>query len=447
MKIKAAIYARYSSDKQRETSIDDQIRRCQELAQRHNLDVPHELIFFDEALSGTDKHIHKREGYKALMAAWDAGLFTMLILDEVSRLARDGRELAQLKYRLQTTPVRLITTDGIDTRLPNWELMFGLQSLVSEQTVRDTQHRVVRGMVGQLERGYMVATPPLGYQLDRKLTVDGERVGTHWRIDEQEAAIVREIFALRRQGKSLNAISRVLNERGIPIRRKPTKTAGYWRPGSLANLLKNPIYRGEFVWNDSVNIRSKAKKTGRTLTPRHFPRPHLRIVDDATWFDCNNKTHSRSGYGGGTYGEPSEPKRSQLLRLLPGDLLVFYSGFQGPDIAKGTCFVIGYLWVRRIHQGPFEEPWPPLLLTHLHRNAHFRRKNPEPTLVVVEGEPTRSKLLKVALPLSDGKQNVLPEVEDVIGFGGSVMRAVGRWVPETHQETAHAWLTSHQEIV
>lgn len=145
-----------------------------------------------------------------------------------------------------------------------------------------------------------------------------------------------------------------------------------------------------------------------------------------------------------TYGEPSEPKRSQLLRLLPGDLLVFYSGFQGTDIAKGTCFVIGYLCVRRIHKGPFNGPWPPESLVHLHRNAHFRRKNPEPTLVVVEGEPARSKLLKVALPLSDGKQNVLPDVEDVIGFGGSVMRAVGRWVPETHQETAHAWLTSHQ---
>lgn len=301
MKIKAAIYARYSSDKQRETSIDDQIRRCQELAQRHNLDVPHELVFFDEALSGTDKHLNKREGYKALMSAWDAGQFKMLLVDEVSRLARDGLELAQLKHRLQTTPVRLITTDGIDTRQPNWELVFGLQSIVSEQTVRDTQHRVVRGMVGQLERGYMVATPPFGYQLDRKLTVDGDRVGTHWRIDEQEAAIVREIYALRRQGKSFNAISRMLNERGIPIRRKPRKSAGYWRPGSLANLLKNPIYRGEFVWNDSVNVRLKANKTGRTLTPLHFQRPQLRIVDDETWFDCNNKTHSRSGYGGGKH--------------------------------------------------------------------------------------------------------------------------------------------------
>ena len=301
MKIKAAIYARYSSDKQRETSIDDQIRRCQELAQRHNLDVPHELVFFDEAMSGTAKDINKRTGYRDLLAAWDAGRFKVLLVDELSRLARDGVELALLQRRLENTPVRLITADGLDTTVPNWELMLGLQGIVSQQNGRDMQHRVTRGMMGQLERGYMVATPAYGYQLDRKLTVDGDRVGTHWRIDEQEAAIVREIFALRRQGASLNAISRTLNERRIPIRRKPRKTAGYWRPGSLANLLKNRIYRGEFVWNDSVNVRSKARKTGRVLTPQYFLRPQLRIIDDATWFDCNNKTHSRTGYGGGKH--------------------------------------------------------------------------------------------------------------------------------------------------
>ncbi len=301
MKIIAAIYARYSTDQQRETSIDDQIRRCTELGQRHNLEVPHELVFFDAALSGTAKDLNKRTGYQNLLAAWDAGLFQVLLVDEVSRLARDGVELALLQRRLENTPVRLIAANGLDTAVPNWELMLGLQGMLSQQTVRDTQHRVVRGMVGQLQRGYMVASPPFGYQLDRKLTVDGDRVGTHWRIDEQEAALVREIYALRRQGKSFNAISRVLNERGIPIRRKPKKSAGYWRPGSLANLLKNPIYRGEFVWNDSLNARLKAKKTGRTLTPLHFQRPQLRIVDDATWFDCNNKTHSRSGYGGGKH--------------------------------------------------------------------------------------------------------------------------------------------------
>jgi hypothetical protein len=79
---------------------------------------------------------------------------------------------------------------------------------------------------------------------------------------------------------------------------------------------------------------------------------------------------------------------------------------------------------------------------HLHRNAHFRRKNPEASLVVVEGDSSKSKFFKIALQLSDGNQKVLAKLEDVIGFDGSVMRAIGRWVPETHQEKALGWLLS-----
>jgi hypothetical protein len=145
-----------------------------------------------------------------------------------------------------------------------------------------------------------------------------------------------------------------------------------------------------------------------------------------------------------TYGEPNEPKRSQLLRLEAGDRLVFYSGFQGTEIIRGTCFVIGYLSVRAIHRAPINELWPPASLKHLHRNAHFRRKHPEPTLVVVEGDPTTSRLFTIARQLSDGNQKVLADIEDIIGFSGSVMRAIGRWVPETHHDKAIKWLTDSQ---
>ena len=299
--MKTAIYARYSSEQQRETSIEDQVRRCGELAQRHGLEPSLELTFSDAALSGTAKDLSKRAGYQQLLMAWDNRAFDTLLTDELSRLARDGVELALLQRRLQNTPVRLITADGIDTAQANWELLLGLQSIVSQQSVRDTQHRVVRGMIGQLERGFMVATPPFGYQLDRKFDAAGNRIGTHWRIDDEEAAIVREVYTMRRNGASLNTIAETLNRRCVPTPRAPRKTVGYWRPGMLFKLLGNPIYRAEFVWNDSVFIRAKAKKTGRPLKIRHFARPLLRIVDDTTWHDCNRGTHSRTGFGGGRH--------------------------------------------------------------------------------------------------------------------------------------------------
>ena len=143
-----------------------------------------------------------------------------------------------------------------------------------------------------------------------------------------------------------------------------------------------------------------------------------------------------------TYGEPSEPKRSQLLRLTKGDLLVFYAGFQGSGIAKGTCFVIGHFRVQKVHLTPMNEGWPPKSLKHLHRNAHFRRRNPEISLVVVEGDPSGSCLLTVAKQLSDNEQKVLPQLVNILGFSGSVMRAIGRWVPETHHGNTLEWLRS-----
>jgi hypothetical protein len=154
----------------------------------------------------------------------------------------------------------------------------------------------------------------------------------------------------------------------------------------------------------------------------------------------NHYTHYDPEFETFTYGEPSEPKRSQLLRLREDDHLVFYCGFRGQGIIIGTCFVIGHFQVGHVHAVQTHDTWPPAALTRLHRNAHFRRKNSEKTLVVVEGKSPGSKLLDRAKPFSDGSQKVLPELMNVVGFGGSVMRAIGRWVPETHEKQALEWL-------
>lgn len=93
---RAAVYARYSTDLQRETSLDDQIKRCHEIAQRHGYQVSNDLIFTDAALSGTSKHTALREGYQKLLAALEDGKIDVLIVDEFSRLSRDAVDQAQL---------------------------------------------------------------------------------------------------------------------------------------------------------------------------------------------------------------------------------------------------------------------------------------------------------------------------------------------------------------
>jgi hypothetical protein len=64
-------------------------------------------------------------------------------------------------------------------------------------------------------------------------------------------------------------------------------------------------------------------------------------------------------------------------------------------------------------------------------------------LVVVEGSPKASRLLRIAVPLSDQQQEVLPDLRDRLGFTGSVKRAgAGRWVPATHVASVERWLRS-----
>lgn len=140
-----------------------------------------------------------------------------------------------------------------------------------------------------------------------------------------------------------------------------------------------------------------------------------------------------------SYGEPSHPKRSQLLTLNRGDYLVFYAGFQGDGITTGTCCVIGYFVVHAIHAMSPELPWPPAISSHLN-NAHFRRVQREDKLVVVEGNKESSKLLERAIPISDGIQQIVPSVADTVGFSGSVKRAIGRWVPATHVGATISWI-------
>lgn len=299
--VRIAIYARYSCDQQRETSIDDQIRRCKEIADFLGLLVSEWFVFSDSALSGQAHALDKRDGLRQLESAWRDGAFDILMLDAFERLARDGLEQEKIIQRLKgNRRVRLITCDGIDTSREGWDLLLRLKGAISQAEISSLQHRVGRGMVGQLERGYMIATPAFGYDLKREFDAQGNRIGSRWVVNPDEAALVGQMYQRRKDGQSMHQIARWLNELGIPCSRKPlTSDGGYWRPSRVRNLLVNPIYRGEFIWHGSTTYKYLATKRGDTVQERRYPRPELRLVSDETWELCNAPAQARSKHGGG----------------------------------------------------------------------------------------------------------------------------------------------------
>ena len=298
-----AIYARYSCDKQNETSLEDQIRRCTELAQRHGLSVSKDLIYTDAAVSGTDKGDALREGYRRLREDWDAGKFDVLVVDEFSRLSRDNVEQAVLQKRLEKSRrVRLITADGVDTQDPDWQLRLGFQGLIAQQESRKLSYRVDRGMVGQLERGYMIAAPAFGYRLQRVFDDNQNHIGSRWVIHEENANIVRQVFDKRAKGESMHKIAAWLNQKGVSCSRKGRDgQEAHWRPARVKNMLENAIYKGIFVWRGSTTYAKKMKELGDEVQSVEYLRPELRLVSDEVWTRCNNRSVSRSGYGGGQH--------------------------------------------------------------------------------------------------------------------------------------------------
>jgi hypothetical protein len=145
-----------------------------------------------------------------------------------------------------------------------------------------------------------------------------------------------------------------------------------------------------------------------------------------------------------TYGDPTKYKRGQLRRLTREDLLVFYAGLRPTEQRTGSkLYLIGYFMVEKVYEVTQQRPWPPPSVQHLWANAHFRRNACDPGLVVVEGSPKASRLLRIAIPLSNQQQEVLPDLQDRLGFTGSIKRAgAGRWVPTTHVASVESWLRS-----
>lgn len=300
----ASIYARYSDDAQRPTSIDDQIRRARAEAEKLGYTVPEELIFIDVAITGQNKGLAKRSGYASLLKAWDKREFEAVFVDELARLARDTLECAYLQQRIEKSHVRMVCCDGIDTNRPGWQLEFGMSGLIAAHFIRETAHRVVRGMQGQLERGFMIAKPPFGYRIAHvdSQTDNGRSRGTSWEIVPEQAELVQRMYAWRYAGKGLGAIAEALNREKVESPRPPVKgRQRYWRAATVRQLLQNPIYRGVFVWNGSPFSRAKAKREGAQLSPVEYQRPLLRLVSDALWFGCNQPKESRRIRSGGRH--------------------------------------------------------------------------------------------------------------------------------------------------
>ncbi len=296
---RATLYARYSTDKQRETSITDQLREARARAEREGWHVA--ATHADEGVSGSTP-LAMRSGGKALLADALAKRFEVLIVEGLDRLSREIGEAETIVKRLEHRGVRIIgTADGYDTEAKGRKVMRIARGLVNELYLDDLREKTHRGLAGQFERGFHAGGRTYGYT--SALAEDGQ--SRRMVINEIEAAVVRSVFEQFADGHSTRHIVHQLNQRGTPSARGGTwaVSALQGSSGKGLGMLNNGLYVGRVVWN-----RRQWLKDPETGARRYVERPQsewqtreapeLRIVSQELWDRV--ETRARVGPARGT---------------------------------------------------------------------------------------------------------------------------------------------------
>lgn len=241
MTMRVALYARFSSDLQRQTSIEDQLRAARTRAATEGWNIVAERS--DSAVSGSTPFA-LRPGSKALLADALAGRFDVLIVEGLDRTFRDVGEQEQVIKRLEHRGIRVIgTSDGYDTQAKGRKVMRIARGLVNELYLDDLSEKTHRGLVGQFERGLSAGGRSFGYRTQEA------QGGRRMVIDEAEATHVRWIFDRYAEGWSPVSIAHELNRLGVPAPRGGTWAVSAIH-GSAARglgMLNNEIYVGRVI--------------------------------------------------------------------------------------------------------------------------------------------------------------------------------------------------------
>ncbi|GAA6176385.1 recombinase family protein [Sulfitobacter pacificus] len=302
--MKAALYARYSSDNQRDASIEDQLRICRARAEREGWTIIDS--YTDRAISGASL---LRPGVQELIADGLKRRFDVILTESLDRLSRDQEDIAGLYKRMRFADVSIVTLSEGEVS----ELHIGLKGTMGALFLKDLADKTRRGLRGRVEMGRSGGGLCFGYDVVRTANPDerGER-----EINPTEATVVRRIFRDYLAGQSSRTIALTLNEEGVagPQGKEWGPSTIHGNPKRGTGILNNELYIGRLVWNRLRYM--KDPDTGRRVS-RPNPEsewvvhevPDLRIVDQSIWDEVKARQASLAFDTTGDSGNPMNDRR------------------------------------------------------------------------------------------------------------------------------------------
>ena len=337
--MKAAIYARKSQDdsdrNDENKSVVRQVENARKYAQARGWMVEDHLIFRDDGSAGAE-YVSRRD-FARLMTSLKQ--FDVLVMSEASRLGRDMTRNAAYILDIIEHGKRIfyyLTDEEEKADTPEQKILATLRGYASEVERLKAGQRSRDALIRKAERGYNAGGIVYGYDNLQIFAPGpgGEQVKTHtdYRINEQQADVLRRIFRTYAAGHGHVSIAKTMNgdARYAGLSRRyfdgvrpqpPRKGTGSWAPSSIRAMLYNERYTGIVPFGEyqsvyrkgtKARLRREAKDVLRTA------RPDLRIIADDLWREVQERLKvARKTYthdtGGVLWGRPGAGIESKYL--------------------------------------------------------------------------------------------------------------------------------------
>ena len=298
----AVIYARYSSDSQREASIEGQLRDCKDYAEKNGITVVGTYI--DRAYSAkTDD----RPDFQRMIKDSGKKIFDVVLVWKLDRFARNRFDAVNYKYQLEKNGVHLVSAMEPISQGPEGIMVESMLIGMAEYYSAELALKVARGeRENALQCKYNGGVVPLGFTIGKE-----DRL---YHIDPETAPIVQEIFTRYANGEPAEKIAASLNERGLR-----TRTGKPFVKNSFFQIFRNRRYIGEYRYKDIV-------------TPGGIPA----IVDQ----DLFDRVQQRFEQNRIAHGRPAKEDVSYLLttKLFCGKCGTLMGGESGTSHMGNTYY-------------------------------------------------------------------------------------------------------------
>jgi len=277
--MKAAIYARYSTDNQSHETIEVQVKKCAEYAEKNNIDIVD--IFADEAISGMKSD---RPELQKLFKLAGSHLINCVIIYDQSRFSRDIIDWFTFRRNMQANNVNILSATqpyvGGDINDVSVFLSESVTAVMNHAHVLQTKAKVIDAMMNIAKKAeHTGGIPPLGYDI----------VDKHYVINELEADTVQKIFEWYSQNYGYGKICERLNNIG-----RKTKMGKPFGKNSIREILTNEKYLGIYVYNkrQSKQTGNRVYKTDDKIIRIQDAIP--RIISNELWHKVNDRLHAKT---------------------------------------------------------------------------------------------------------------------------------------------------------